>query len=146
MRSILVLFVILLAACTSPQPAASPTDTPLPAAPTPIPLPATATEALAAFQAAGLEVERVEKMTDLPPDAIEGVKFYTPSLCDGCSSMVFVFANEAQALTTQGIFIEVGKTNEALRFWVYRQGPVLLRIGGLIDETEAKKYAAAVGL
>lgn len=120
-----------------------PTATPLP---TPNPSPATVNEVLAAFRTAGLEVERAGPVDGLPPDAIEGVKFYTPSLCDGCSSMVFVFGNEGQALTTKAIFIEMGKTNEALRFWLYHRGPVLLRIGGLIDEAEAVKYAKTVGI
>jgi hypothetical protein len=116
-----------------------------PAAPTPVP---SADQLIKTLEAASLEVTEVQPLEDLSSmeGAVEGLKFYTPSLCDGCSSVVLIFDSEASALTMKGFIEQAGKANEAFKFHLYQNGRVLLRMGGLIDKAEADKYAQALNL
>lgn len=116
-----------------------------PAQPTPVP---TANQLIENLKAASLEVAEVQPAGDLSQmqGAKEGLKFYTPSLCDGCSSMILIFDSEASALGTKGFIEQAGKTNEAFKFHLYQNGRVLLRMGGLIDKGQADKYAQALNL
>lgn len=109
-------------------------------------VPPTVDNQIEALKAANLEVEQVSPLEDLPPGATEGSKFYTPSHCDGCSSVILIFENEGQLLTTKAMMIEAGKTNDALKFHVYHSGRVLLRMGGIMDQRKAHRYASALGM
>lgn len=134
-------FVFLLATCltlVTCGPSA-------PAAPTPVP---SADQLIKALEAASLEVAEVQSAGDLSQmtGAVEGLKFYTPSLCDGCSSMVLIFDSEANALGMKGFIEQAGKTNDAFKFHLYQNGRVLLRMGGLIDKAQSDKYAQALNL
>lgn len=112
-------------------------------APTPVP---SSSDIISRLQSAGLQVEQVGPVGELPPGGVDGLKFYTPDLCDGCSSMVIVFDSEGSALNAVALFDRAAQTSEALRFHVYQDGRVLLRMGGVIDEAEAKRYADAAGI
>lgn len=116
-----------------------------PAAPTAVP---SADQLIEALKVASLEVTEVQPAGDLSQmqGAKEGLKFYTPSLCDGCSSMVLLFNSEADALAVKGFIEQAGQTNDAFKFHLYQNGRVLLRMGGLIDKAQADKYAQALNL
>jgi len=131
-KFLLLCSLILLTACSSSPPA-----------PTPVP---TANQLVQTLQSAHLEVTDIQPVEELPAGGVEGLKFYTPSLCDGCSSMVFVFDSEASAVETKGMIEQAGKASETFKFFVYHNGRVLLRMGGLIDQTQADKYAQALNL
>ena len=89
---------------------------------------------------AGLEIQSIEWLAIDSSDlegTVEQVKFYTPSLCDGCSSMVIGFDSAAHAQTGE-ITIQVFVPGQ---FHVYRRGRLLLRMGGLIAKSQADQYA-----
>lgn len=109
----------------------------------------TARELIYTLQRAGLEVADVQALDSSNSPLlgeVENLKFYTPSLCDGCSSLVIIFDSEASALTARGMIQRAGETNDAFKFHLYQNGRVLLRMGGLIDKGQADKYAQAMHL
>ena len=112
------------------------------AAPAPIPV-ATAAQLIETFKGAGLEVADVQPIGG-PGASFAGVadsmEFYTPSLCGSCTSIVFVFDSEEQALGAKGVFQQIDQSNEGFKFHLYQEGPLLLRIDGLVDEAEANRY------
>jgi hypothetical protein len=129
-----LLLVLLLLACALPG--THPTPTPVPSA----------VDLLGRLIAAGLEVKKTGPVGDFPPGGVDGSKFYTPSLCDGCSSLILIFDSEASALQAIAFFDQAAQTSEAFNFHIYRNGRVVLRMGGLIDESNARRYAEALGL
>lgn len=98
------------------------------------------------LKAAGLEVERAAPLDGAPAGTVVAIKFYTPSLCDGCSSIVLIFESEAKALEALAQLDLAAQTSDAFKFHIYRKGPVLLRMGGLIEKSQADRYAAALGI
>lgn len=147
-----LLLILFLAAPPPSQPVQSiipdlsgppptPTSTPTPAPPPTATRVPTIEEVLAAFRAAGLEAENVEPFaaTDLD-GVVSAVKFETPSLCDGCSNLLFIFETAAAAGDAEAFFGTICKNNEFLCFHVYRRGRLLIRLSDLIPEPDAQQY------
>jgi hypothetical protein len=134
---LLVILLIFVSACSPGAPAAPPT--PLPAA--------TAAQLIERFKGAGLEVADVQPIGGTGASfegVIDSMEFFTPSLCDGCTSMVLVFDSESHALKARTVSEQIGESNDAFKFHHYQKGPLLVRIGGLIEETEANRYKQAL--
>jgi hypothetical protein len=122
---------------------ATPTEAPIDAR-VPIPSVTSAQDVLDLIAAAGLEIQSIEWLTLDSSDlegTVEQVKFYTPSLCDGCSSMVIGFDSEAAAQTGEITF----QVLVPGQFHVYRCGRLLLRMGGLKAKPQADLYANVAG-
>lgn len=109
-----------------------------------------ATHIVRAIQAANLEGEDAHPLTAeeygaIPALATEGIRFYTPSLCDDCGGLVLSFDNPNNLETTKTYFIETNQL--ATPVWVFVKDNILLQLSGQIPEAQALEYGTIlVGL
>ena len=137
----------------TPLPTAPPTHTPV--VPTAMPKPLAfqkwnAAQAVAAFKAAGLEVESVTPMTKddygLPPmTAVEAIHFLIPSLCSDSGGRVFSFASQADLDLVRSCYVQLGKSSAAFFSWTFVNENVLVQINSDLPEAKARLYETAFG-
>lgn len=129
------------------------TATPMPS---PTPQPAKAAPAgglgavIAEFKAAGLEAERVYKMTpaDYGPAPLVGEdaqRFVIPSVCPDCGGRLFLVTNDDDRARLHAHYEELAKASALFFSWVFECKDLLLQINGDLPEEKAKQYEAALG-
>jgi len=137
----------------TPLPTVPPTHTPVPPTSTPKPRAFqewNTAQAVAAFKAAGLEVESVTPMTKddyglAPMTAVEAIRFLIPSLCSDCGGRVFSFASQADLDLVRNYYVQLGKSSAAFFSWTFVNGNVLVQINGDLPEAKARLYETALG-
>lgn len=153
---------------SAPTQALAPTDAPAPTqppAPTPTPEPTATPEpsatpaptferwasadAIAAFQAAGLEAEGTRPMTKddygmAPFVATEGTRFYIPSLGPDNGGRVMSFTSPDDLALVKGYYVELGRASAAFFSWTFARDNILVQINGDLPETQARQYEAAL--
>lgn len=158
-RILLSLMVLTLSACTS----ASSADFERWAS----------NQVVEAFQAASLECEQVRPITesdyrlhftncplgydycpfnvditnpeDFPPlTAIEGSRFFTPSLCKDCGGRIFSFASPEDLKELRTYYFEQGEDHIAFFSFLYVRDNILVLIDGDVPEEKAKQYETAL--
>lgn len=128
MRYLILALAFVLVACGAPK-AATPDD------------------AIAAFQAAGLEAEAATTMTatdyGMAPKVGTGKRFLVPSLCADCGGRVF--AGKADELATlEAYYTSLGKQSAILYSHVYRHNGLLIQLNGSLPEDKAIRYKTAL--
>lgn len=106
-------------------------------------------QVIEAFKAAGLEAESPRVMTRddygmAPMLAIEGTRFFIPSLCPDCGGRVLSFSSQKNLETTKAYYIELGKSSAAFFSWVFAKDNILVQINGSLSEETARQYEAAL--
>jgi hypothetical protein len=131
------------------------TATPEPATPTPEPAPTlafqrwTSNQVVEAFKAAGLEAEDARPMTKddygmAPMVAVEGMRFFIPSLCEDCGGRVLGFASSEDLEKTKAFYVRLGEESAMLFSWVFTRDNILVQINGDLPEETALKYKVAL--
>lgn len=105
-------------------------------------------QVVAAFKAAGLEVENPRPMSKpqdygaAPTVATEGTQFTVPSLGEGGSGHIYSFASEDDLERMVQYYANASTDNFS---WVYVRDNILVQVDGRLPEEKAKQYEAALG-
>ena len=106
-------------------------------------------QVIAAFTAAGLEVENPRPMSkpqdygNAPTASTEGTQFTVPSLGEGGGGgHVYSFASEDDLERMVQYYANASTDNFS---WVYVRDNILVHIDGQLPEEKAKQYEAALG-
>lgn len=125
------------------------TATPLPVTPTPIFQLHTSQDAIAAFQAAGLEAENPRPLLEedygiAPQVAQEGTRFLIPSLCAECGGRVFSFSSPQNLDILKTYYVTISESSPAFFTWVFEKDNILVQINGDLSEERAREYETAL--
>ena len=127
----------------------APTETPIPAdTPTSTYHSFTAQQAIDAFQAAGLEA--VDPFLMEPSDygtaplvAVDGIRFFIPSLCEICGGHVFSYCSHEDLVLHKNYFVVLGIASAKFS-WLYEKDNLLLQITGDLPKAQAEQYEQAL--
>lgn len=102
-----------------------------------------------AFKAAGLEAENPRAMTVedyglAPLVAIEGVRFFIPTLGTNVGGRVMSFSSGSDQTLIRDFYVDLGKQSAAFFSWVFVRGNILVQINGTLPEDNARQYEAAL--
>ncbi len=102
-----------------------------------------------AFQSAGLEVSTPRPMTTddyglVPMLAVEGTRFFIPSICSDCGGRIMSFANQEDLTIVENYYAQMGRFGAVLFSWVYVKDNILVQINGELPEENAHMYQAAL--
>ncbi len=102
-----------------------------------------------AFLAAGLEVNNPRPMTTddyglVPMLAVEGTRFFIPSICTDCGGRIMSFANQEDLTIVQNYYAQLGRFGAVLFSWVYIKDNILVQINGELPEENARMYLVAL--
>jgi len=131
------------------------TATPEPAPPTPASTLTpvfqqwTSGQVIEAFQAAGLEAESAYLMTRddygmAPMLAVEGTRFFIPSLCADCGGRVLSFSSQDDLDITEAYYVELGRGSAMFFSWTFTKDNILIQINGDLPEERARQYEMAL--
>jgi hypothetical protein len=137
------------------------TATPIPASSTPTPTtPPTMTptpafiiwntqQVVDVFLAAGLEATDVRPMVAddygiAPLLAIEGTRFFIPSLCGDCGGRIMSFASQTDRDALQKYYKKLAESSALFFTWVFVKDNILVQINGDLPEADARLYEAAL--
>jgi hypothetical protein len=152
----------MLAGCGLPGPAANgtqptlapgPTSTPPAATTTPVPFARwTTAQVIAAFQAYGCYTSEVSPMTkrdygQAPALAAEGVKYQLLFLGQEAADRlvrVLAFDNPSDLDQTLRYYEGLRTMAPGVEGWNFSRGNILVRISGIMPETPAREYEAAL--
>lgn len=126
----------------------------------------TSDQVVEAFKASGLPCEEVRAITeedyrlegkvcpagiDLttrlgppPKEALEGRRFFAPSLCNECGGRILSFASQEDLEELRTWYVGRGREFCVFESWLYVRGNILVQIDGDIGEEMAKQYEAAM--
>ncbi len=137
----------LLVIVESATPAAS---GPISASTTPTPfIKWTTQQVVEAFKADGLEVGTPRSMTTddyglVPMLAVEGIRFFIPSICADCGGRIMSFASQEDLTIVENYYAQMGRFGAVLFSWVYVKDNILVQINGELPEENAHMYQAAL--
>ncbi len=102
-----------------------------------------------AFVTAGLEVSNPRPMTSddfglVPMLAIEGTRFFVPSICTDCGGRIMSFSNEEDLAIVHNYYEQMGRYGAVLFSWLFVKDNILVQINGEMPEATAKMYGAAL--
>ncbi len=102
-----------------------------------------------AFTAAGLEVENTRPMTAddyglVPMLAVEGTRFFIPSVCADCGGRILSFTSEKDLTIVRDYYAQMGKFGAVLFSWVFIRDNILVQINGELPEATARLYEQAL--
>jgi hypothetical protein len=106
-------------------------------------------QVLEAFQSAGLEVSNPRAMTSddyglVPMLAVNGTRFFIPSVCVDCGGRIMSFSNEEDLTIVRDYYAQMGRFSAVLFSWVFVKDNILVQINGELPEANARKYEAAL--
>jgi len=106
-------------------------------------------QALGAFVNAGLEVGRMRWMTtddygSAPKLAMDGTRFFIPSLCADCGGRIFAFDNQAGMDATAEYYLSLIQSDPSSFSWIFMKDNIIVQLNGDTPETLARKYEAAL--
>jgi hypothetical protein len=104
-------------------------------------------QVLDAILAAGLEAGNPRPMiTDdyglVPMLAIDGIRFFLPSICSDCGGRIMSFADQEKLQVVRDYYGQMGRFSAILFSWVFVKGNILVQINGRLSEADARKYEA----
>lgn len=107
-------------------------------------------QAIDAIKAAGLEAEQNRPMTRddygaAPLLAIEGIRFFIPSLGADNGGRAFSFSSQADLERTKAYYVELGRSSALLFSWTFSVENLLVQINGKLADDKAKQYEVALG-
>ncbi len=109
----------------------------------------TTQQVVEAFQTAGLEVSDPRPMTFdnyglVPMLAVEGRRFFIPSVCPDCGGRIMSFANQEDLTIVENYYAQMARFGAVLASWVFVKNNILVQINGELPEEEARMYQAAL--
>lgn len=109
----------------------------------------TSSQATEAFVAAGLEAENLTPMTKddygmAPLVAVEGTRFFVPSICDDCGGRVMAFDSQEDLDAVKEYYVKLGEGSALFFSWVFVKDNLLVQINGDLPEEQARQYEAAL--
>lgn len=109
----------------------------------------TSQQVLDTFKKAGLEVENPHAMTNqdygiAPMTAMEGTRFFLPSLGGSDSGRIEAFSNPEDLAKPKDFYEGLGKQSAALFSHVFTHDNILVQISGSLPADRAKQYEAAL--
>lgn len=109
----------------------------------------TSTDVVDVFKSASLEVEGARPMTKddygmAPMRAVEGTRFFIPSLCTDCGGRIFSFSSQEDLEATKTYYAELGKNSALFFSWVFVKDNILVQINGDLPEEKARQYESAL--
>ena len=79
-----------------------------------------------------------------PMTAVEGTRFFIPSLCEGCGGRAFSFTSLDDLEMMRAYYDEWGRVSAAFFSWVLVKDNILIQINGDLSEERARQYEAAL--
>jgi hypothetical protein len=73
--------------------------------------------------------------------AIEGTRFFIPSVCADCGGRILSFSTKKDLTIVQDYYAQMARFGAVLASWVYVKDNILLQINGELPEAGAQKYA-----
>jgi hypothetical protein len=126
----------------------------------------TSDQVVEAFRGAGLPCEEVRAITDEdyrlegvvcpvgldlttklgppPKEAMEGTRFFAPSLCNRCNGRIFSFASREDLEELRTWYVERGREFCVFESWLYVRDNILVQISRDMPEEKAQEYEAAL--
>jgi hypothetical protein len=126
----------------------------------------TSDQVVEAFRASGLPCEEVRAITeedyrlegivcpvglDLttklgppPKEALDGLRFFAPSLCNDCNGRIFSFASREDLDELRTWYVGRGREFCVFESWLYVRDNILVRISRDMPEEKAQEYEAAL--
>ena len=144
-QTVVVTELLVIVVTATPEAAASTTS-----ASTPQPfIKWTAQQVVEAFLAAGLEVSDPRPMTTgdyglVPMLAVEGKRFFIPSVCVDCGGRIMSFTNQEDLTIVQNYYAQMGRFGAVLYSWIFVKDNILVQINGELPEQNAQMYQAAL--
>jgi hypothetical protein len=109
----------------------------------------TTQQVVEAFLTAGLEVNGARPMIFddyglVPMLAVEGTRFFIPSICPDCSGRIMSFANQEDLTIVENYYAQMASFGAVLFSWVFVKNNILVQINGELPEERARMYQAAL--
>jgi hypothetical protein len=106
-------------------------------------------QVLGAFVNAGLEVGPMRWMKaddygEVPMLAMDGTRFFIPSLCADCGGRIFAFDNQAGLDATAEYYSSLNQSDPASFSWIFMKDNIIVQLNGDTPEALARKYEAAL--
>ena len=106
-------------------------------------------QVLEAFQSAGLEVSHPRPMTSddyelVPMLAVDGKRFFIPSICSDCGGRIMSFANPDDLAIVGDYYAQMGRVSTILFSWVFVRDNILVQLNGELPEATARLYESAL--
>jgi hypothetical protein len=106
-------------------------------------------QVLDAFLSAGLEVSNPRLMISddyglVPMLAVEGTRFFIPSICSDCGGRIMSFADEEKLVIVRDYYGQMGRFSAVLFSWVFVKDNILVQLNGQMPEADARRYEAAL--
>ncbi len=155
--TVVVTQLVEVVVTATPEPTATlePTATPEPTAtvlpPTEAPALAgwTSAQVAEAFSNAGLEAVNVRPLTKddygmAPMVALEGSRFFIPSLCPDCGGRIFSFSSQSDLDILRTYYTSLAESSALFFSWVFAKDNILVQINGDLPEDIARQYEAVL--
>ena len=106
-------------------------------------------QVLEAILAAGLEASDSRPMISddyglVPMLALEGIRFYIPSICSDCGGRIMSFADAEKLQIVRDYYGQMGRFSAVLFSWVFVKDNILVQINGELPEADAREYQAVL--
>jgi hypothetical protein len=106
-------------------------------------------QVLGAFVDAGLEVGPMRWMKSddyglAPMLAMDGTRFFIPSLCAECGGRILAFKDQAGLDATAEYYLSLNQSDPASFSWIFMKDNIIVQLNGDTPETLARKYEAAL--
>lgn len=97
------------------------------------------------FEKSGLEVGEYRPMTKddygiAPYVAVEGTRFFIPSLCIDCGGRILSFDTPEDLQLVKEYFVSLGESSAIFFSWVFEYKNILIQINGDLPEDQAISY------
>ena len=106
-------------------------------------------QVLDAFLADGLEASNPRSIISndyglVPMLAIDGIRFYLPSICSDCGGRIMSFADQEKLQIVKDYYGQMGRFSAILFSWVFVKDNILVQLNGRLSEANARKYEAVL--
>jgi hypothetical protein len=106
-------------------------------------------QVLGAFVNAGLDVGpmrwmKAEDYGLAPKLAMDGTRFFIPSLCADCGGRILAFKDQAGLNATADYYLSLNQSDPASFSWIFMKDNIIVQLNGNTPETLARKYEEAL--
>lgn len=108
-------------------------------------------QAVAAFRAAGLEVQTPRLVNEselrdspVPMTMKETIHFFIGSVCPDCGARVFSFRTQSDLEQVRHYYVGLGKPGDPFFSWVLVKDNILVQLNGKLPEERTRQYETAL--